>query len=96
MDAVVIANRVRGFTPWPGTHTTWKGKRLLITQAQDFYVSTSQEPGVVIEAHSAGILVSCGTGTLRLLSLKPEGSREMTTAEFLSGHRLREEDRLGE
>lgn len=95
-DAGTIASRVRGFTPWPGTYTTWRGKRLLITSARAFYVSAPQEPGEVIEAHSGGILVSCGEGTLWLHSLKPEGSREMTAAEFLAGHRMKEGDLLGE
>lgn len=95
-DAVSIANRVRGFAPWPGTYTTWKGKRLLVTAARDLPVSTTQPHGEVIEAHSGGILVSCGTGTLWLYSLKPEGSREMTAAEFLAGYRLKEGDMLGE
>jgi len=95
-DAVSIANRVRGFKPWPGTYTTLKGKRLLITAARDFYVSSTVKPGMVIESHTGGILVSCGSGTLWLLSLKPEGSREMKAAEFLAGHKLKEGDVLGE
>jgi methionyl-tRNA formyltransferase len=95
MDATSIANRVRGFIPWPGTHTIWKGKRLLITAARDVKVSVPQHPGLVMEGNHEGILVGCGDGALRILSLKPEGSREMTAAEFLAGHRLKEGDFLG-
>jgi methionyl-tRNA formyltransferase len=96
VDSEVIADRVRGFTPWPGTHTMWKGKRLLITAARDLEVPTLPNPGVVMEIQPDGILVCCGAGALKILSLKPEGSREMTAAEFLAGHRLKEGDVLGE
>jgi methionyl-tRNA formyltransferase len=95
MDATAIANRVRGFTPWPGTYTRWKNKRLMVTAARTLSASIPHHPGSVLEAHSEGILVGCGRGVLRILSLKPEGSREMKAAEFLAGHRLNKGDLLG-
>jgi methionyl-tRNA formyltransferase len=94
-NASEIANRVRGFTPWPGTYTTWKGKRLLVNTADMVESPVHNRPGEVLEACSDGILVACGAGALKILSLKPEGSREMTAEQFLAGHRLSAGDVLG-
>ena len=35
------------------------------------------------------LIVGCGEGSLEILSLKPEGKREMTAAEWLRGARLK-------
>jgi len=91
-----IANRIRGFTPWPGTYSMLIGKRILITSASSFNAPSGSVPGEVLEAGTGGILVACGEGALRILTLKPEGKREMTTTEFLAGHKLAPGDRLGE
>jgi methionyl-tRNA formyltransferase len=95
-DATKIANRVRGFTPWPGTYTTWRGKRLLVNTAEPIAALPKESPGEVLKAGPEGILVACGTGALTINSLKPEGSREMTAAQFLAGHGLKTGDLLGD
>ena len=95
MDAAQISNRVRGFTPWPGTHTTLRGKRLLITAAQPDDYPSPMNPGEVLETRSVGILVACGQGALLIGSLKPEGKNQMTAGQFLTGHKLEPGDRFG-
>jgi methionyl-tRNA formyltransferase len=89
-----IDNRVRGFTPWPGTFTVFGGKRILITSSQPCEVPSPSEPGLVLKARADGILVACGNGALQILSVKPEGKREMTSSEFLAGRRLSPGDRF--
>ena len=94
MAAEEIHNRVRGFAPWPGTYTVFGGKRILIPAALPLDAPSGSEPGKVLEAGTGGILIACGEGALRILSLKPEGKREMTAPEFLAGHPLAPGDRF--
>jgi len=44
--------------------------------------------GQILEANTSGILVGCGTGTLRILELQRENARRLTAAQFLAGHPL--------
>ncbi|UCF89175.1 MAG: methionyl-tRNA formyltransferase [bacterium] len=95
LPATQIANRVRGFSPWPGTFTTRSGSRLLITRARSLQKDHSLPPGSVVLTGAAGIQVACTDGTLEILAVKPEGKREMAAEEFLSGYKVKEGEVLG-
>jgi len=86
--AVEIANRIRGFSPWPGTYTTRSGSRLLITRARVLEEGNQATSGTIVFTQPEGIQVACGSGTLIILAVKPEGKREMEIREFLSGHKI--------
>ncbi len=96
LSAIEIANRVRGFSPWPGTHTTRAGSRLLITRARVLEEENQTSPGSIVWAGTEGIQVACGSGTLHILAVKPEGKREMRAEEFLAGHKIETGEILGE
>ncbi|MDF1536897.1 MAG: methionyl-tRNA formyltransferase [bacterium] len=95
-DAVEISNRVRGFSPWPGTFTTCNGARMIITRGRTVQSMSGNLPGTVLAAGSEGIAVACGKGALLITSVKPEGKREMTAAQYVSGYPLETGDVLGE
>jgi len=87
MPAEALARRVRGFHPWPGTFTTWRGQPLKILRARA-EAGGALAPGE-LEADRDGLLVGCGQGTrLRLLEVQPESRRPMTAAAFAAGLRL--------
>jgi len=87
MPAEALARRVRGFHPWPGTFTTWRGQPLKILRARA-EAGGGLAPGE-LEADRDGLLVGCGQGTrLRLLEVQPESRRPMTAAAFAAGLRL--------
>ncbi len=85
-----IANQIRGLMPWPGAYTYLPGRPhpLLLKIWQGVRGDGSGIPGRVLAADREGIVVGCGKGTLRLLSLQREGARRMNAAEFLTGHPL--------
>jgi methionyl-tRNA formyltransferase len=95
-DAADIANRIRGFSPWPGTYTAYRGTRVLVTRALAVERRVGETPGTILEADSKELLVTCGKGALLITSVKPEGKREMTAAQYLSGHSLKPGDILGD
>ena len=91
--ATEIANRIRGFQPWPGAFTTFRGKNLHIWAArQDGPHLEEGELAVKGER----LIVGCGLGTaLELLELQPEGKKRMAARDFMHGHRLSSGENLG-
>ena len=99
LSAGEIANRVRGFLPWPGCHTLFRSKKLRIWRAKpepnpgrlsrlksrDEQPIHTQQPGQILLIGD-GLLVACGHDTfLQILELQLEGRRRMTAAAFLHG-----------
>lgn len=93
MSAAAIANRVRGFAPWPGAYTFAAGERWTIWAAATLPASAetsgaapSGSPGTVVRANKEGIVVRTGDGLLCITSLQPAGSRRMAVGDYLAGH----------
>ena len=89
LPAQVIFNRMRGFTPWPGAYTGFKGATCQITGEP---VSTDHEPALSVgEIRIAGtkMLVGCGRETLLGVSrVKLEGRKDVSALEFANGAHL--------
>ena len=81
-----LERRLRAFTPWPGAFCTFDGGLLKVAKAAASEGKGS--PGTVLSAGPEGIEVACAEGSLKLLSVQPEGKRAMTAQEFLSGRKL--------
>ena len=88
-----ICNRLRGFQPWPGAFTTFRGKTL---QAWDAAVVQQPAPEAEIIVHDGLLLVGCGGGTaLSLLEVQLEGKKRMQGRDFIHGYRPQPGERLG-
>lgn len=85
-DADQLARRVRAFNAWPVAETRLDGKQLRIWEAIPVSDSPSAAPGTVLSADRDGILVACGRGALRLLTLQMPGGRPVTAADFVNAH----------
>ena len=97
LPAIKIFNRVRGFVPWPGSYTWFRGKRLHIHRAKPLVAPpTADSPGPgVIQALPDEVRVGCGKWTvLRIEEVQMEGKKRMAAADFLCGHQPREHERL--
>lgn len=91
--ALEIHNRVRAFSPWPGSFCTVAGKGTLrVMKAR--VESPEEAAGEVLEASGDGPLVATGSGSLRLLQVQPEGRKSMTGSAYLNGHALKKGDHL--
>jgi len=99
--ALQIYNRMRGFTPWPGAYTTFRGQNCQLRgrpepdpRDRSGGKSTPPEPGAIAPAHKE-VLVSCGEGTLlRLETVQIEGRKKISAREFANGARLVSGDRF--
>jgi methionyl-tRNA formyltransferase len=86
-------NRLRGFQPWPGAFTTFRGKNLHIWDAA---VSERSLPPGELLVDDDCLLVGCGAGTaLTLLEVQPEGKKHMAVRDFLHGYRPHCGEKLG-
>ncbi len=88
-----IFNQVRGFDPWPGAYTSFRGDLLHLRRVRPVE-GPAGEPGELrIEGRT--LRAACGEGWLELLEVQPEGKRRMSGQEFASGRRLAGGERLG-
>jgi methionyl-tRNA formyltransferase len=88
-----ILNRMRGFQPWPGTYSKFRGKNLQIWSAGK--LDQKLPPG---EIHVAGehLQVGCGEDSaIELFELQLEGKKRTSAAAFIRGYRPRSGERLG-
>lgn len=94
--AAAIACRARGFQPWPGAWTWWRGQRFFLWRCRPARVETPAVPGKLF-SHGRRLYAACGQGeALELLEVQAEGRKRMDSAAFLNGYRLTENDILGE
>jgi methionyl-tRNA formyltransferase len=90
-----IANRVRGFEPWPGSYTNFRGKGLHIRRAR-VAGGTTHPPGALLFS-GGDLLVACGEGTSLLVEeVQLEGKTRTSAEDFVRGHRPRPGEILGE
>jgi methionyl-tRNA formyltransferase len=90
-----IYNRMRGFAPWPGAYTSFRGQTChLWAEPFSLRTLTGGAPGTIFREDTQ-ILIACGHATLlRLLSVKLEGRKQISAVEFASGARLTERERF--
>jgi methionyl-tRNA formyltransferase len=86
-----LYNRVRGLNPWPVCWCQGPGK-LRVWEAEA--VPGAGKPGTLLEFDDDCPVVACGSGALRLVTLQPEGGRQMNGADYVRGHRLKPGDRF--
>ncbi len=95
LPAARIDSRLRGFTPWPGAYTSFRGQQLSITRAKP---STGNGlPAGHLRPEKRRLFVGCGESTsLELLELQPAGKKRMTAEAFLNGYKITDTDSLGD
>ena len=99
--AATICNRWRGFYPWPGAHTLFRGKKLLVHGMEPAVMEPGDEPVAItqegeIVATRDRLLVGCGGGSvLELTEVQVEGKKRMPAMEFMHGYQVKGGERLG-
>ena len=92
IDAESIFNKIRGLSPWPGTHTLYNGKRLAILKGEIVLGESSDRPGHVERITDTGIEVGTGKNRLKITELKLEGKKAIPVKSFLSGYKITRDD----
>ena len=89
-SALEIGRKVRAFNPFPGAHGTVNGVNVKLWGAEVLEgASSSATPGMVLAADAQhGIVIACGTGSLRLTELQKPGGKRLPAMEFIKGFPL--------
>jgi len=93
LAAQEICNRLRGFQPWPGAFTIFRGKVLNVWQAQvvDRIVAASE---LLVESNR--LIVGCAhSSALELLEVQLEGKKRGPAKAFVQGYRPQNGEKLG-
>jgi methionyl-tRNA formyltransferase len=91
--AAEILNRMRGFQPWPGAYTRFRGKTVQVSKAAALDRTL---PPSELQVQGDHLLVGCGQGTaLDVFELQLEGKKRTTAADFVRGYRPQPGERLG-
>ena len=89
-----IHDLIRGFQPWPGAQTSFRGQSLHLWRSRLVPQTWNLSPAALI--HERGVFAQCGDGAaLELLELQLEGRKKMPAEIFANGHHLTSTDRLG-
>jgi methionyl-tRNA formyltransferase len=93
--AQTICNRQRGFQPWPGAFTTFRGKQLTLHALSVNSGAPALEAGAIAAAGEQ-LLAGCGEGTsIAISELQLEGKRRMSAHEFINGYQPKAGEKLG-
>ncbi|MGI8960435.1 MAG: methionyl-tRNA formyltransferase [Bryobacteraceae bacterium] len=88
-----IYNRLRGFAPWPGVYTTFRGQQLLVVSAR---VSEHPlfSPGT-LQRDKRTLFAGCGENSaLELLEVQLGGKKRMSAQAFINGYKPAEYETL--
>ncbi len=96
-----VADRIRGFHPWPGTYSFHRRDdertRISFQLARPADAPSDMgDPGKVLEADATEgrLVVACGEGAIEILELQAAGRRAMEVDDFLNGYDIEAGDRF--
>ena len=82
-----IHNAVRGYYSWPCAYFFLLGKRIKVISAR-LGDKTDEKAGTVI-GNTEELIIACANGTsVKFTVLQPEGSKQMTSKQFLCGNSI--------
>lgn len=88
-----VHDRVRGFQPWPGGHTTFRGQVLNLWKTR---ITDGALGEGVLRRDGRRLLAGCGEGTaVELIEVQGEGKKRMPGSDFANGARLADNEVLG-
>jgi methionyl-tRNA formyltransferase len=93
-SAAEIHNRLRGFQPWPGAYTSFRGRQLVICSARVVVRTGVPSPGSLLVEDNR-LLAGCRDSFLELFEVQPEGKKRMAARDFINGYRPQSGEKLG-
>ena len=82
MSTQDILNRIRGFAPWPGCYTLWRGQRLRIWKARALDVPAPKQG--CLGRDKGRLTAGTVNGGIEILEVQLEGKKRMETSAFLN------------
>lgn len=96
MSAADIERRIRGFQPFPSSHSTLDGQRVVFYTADAEASDSTESCGTILEARSR-LVVKCGFDSQLVIDdLQIEGKRRMSARDVLNSGKILVGQRFGE
>jgi methionyl-tRNA formyltransferase len=90
-----IFNRSRGFLPWPGAYSFFRGQIFHVWKSRVVSDGLIGEPGQMI-VQKKRLFIACGEATvLEPIEVQVEGRKRMSSEAFLNGQHLKDHEKLG-
>lgn len=90
-----LYNRWRGFQPWPGLHTAFRGQPLQLIRVRPAADQAAAAAPGTLALDGEQLAAACGSGALVLDEVRLAGRAAVAGAAFARGARLRPDERLG-
>lgn len=94
--AVVIYNRWRGFQPWPGAYTFFRGQQFMIRKMALNAAAAMAAAGTLSRDGRRLFAAAGENSSLELLEVQLAGKKPMSAEEFLNGYKLLGTEQLGD
>ncbi len=89
LPARTLADRIRAFRTWPGSHFEHEGNPIKVGNATWVPDGISDgQPGEVLDASASGVVVNTASGSLVLTELQRPGGKMLPAKDFLNGYPL--------
>src|SRR5438128_12382453 len=92
-SAQEIYNRFRGFEPWPGAFTMFRGKILNVTAIK--LASERVAPAEILVKNGKFFVACANSSATELPEIQPEAKKRTSAQDFLHGYRPQVRERLG-
>lgn len=91
-----ISDRLRGFQPWPGAFTSFRGKQVTLHCLRPLPSGESiLQPGEIAVECDRLIAGCANQSAIEIAELQLEGKRRMSAREFINGYQPKPGERLG-
>jgi methionyl-tRNA formyltransferase len=87
-----ILNRMRGFQPWPGAYSKFRGKNLQVWKT--VFSDRALSP-FALKVEGDRLFAGCGQSAIEFLELQLEGKKRTSASDFIRGYRPQSGEQLG-
>lgn len=92
LDAQAVHNKIRGMSPYPAAYALLDGAAVKLYDSE-LYTENSmgaadKNPGRIISLSADGAVIACGTGAVRVRTIKPEGSKALSVRDMINGRKI--------
>ena len=84
-DAKDVIDRIRGFQPFPGSYSYFRGSRMMFWAASLVEGHSNAQPGTITEITRDAIIVACGNNAIAIKELQPDGKKRMAARDVMNG-----------
>jgi methionyl-tRNA formyltransferase len=93
-SAYDVSRHIRAYDPKPGAWSAVNGGEVKLFGARLAPRGTAHSAGDVLAVDSAGLLVACGAGAVRIMSVQPAGKTRLTPEQWARGRGIAVGDRF--